>query len=151
MMNRVTIEQAKTLKEIGYNEPVDMRYVAQDPALLRSIVVPESILRHHLEIAAEKNRNGIMIHDLFDRVNETEDEYAAPTLENVRDWLEETFGYEIDVKRQEDTEGTFEYYCKFKGNGSAAGFHLSTRSKALSRAIDSALYTAKRDLERKQL
>lgn len=134
MNDRVTLEQAQMLKAIGYNEPVDMRYVNVGVSpILRSVTVTESIFKHHLEIAEEKHRS-VFVTDLFDRVNENENEFAAPTMDSVIDWLETNFNYHFGIDWNPLSE-KYGYHARWEGQNSAGGNYMDTRKEAKSRII----------------
>lgn len=133
MNERITFDQAQKLKSIGYDEPVDMRYVGDAP-VLRGVIVSDTVLKCQREIAAEKNR-GIFVQELFDKVNENENEFAAPTMASLIEWFEDTFGYHIGIGWNPMNE-KYEYYIRWDKHSSAFGTHIDTRNEALSRSID---------------
>lgn len=133
MNERITFDQAQKLKSIGYDEPVDMRYVGDAP-VLRGVIVSDTVLRCQQEIAAEKNR-GVFVQELFDRVNENENEYAAPTMASLIEWFEDTFGFHMGVGWNPLNE-KYEYNVRWDQHCSAGGTHIDTRREAMSRIID---------------
>ena len=130
MDERVTFNQAKKLREIGYNEPVDMRYI-ENGAVLEGVPVTASVFMHQDSISDRS----LSLRDLFERVNENKGEYAAPAMNSVIDWFEENFGYHIGIDWN-PMNGKYGYCVKWGDQSSAGGNFIETRNEALSRVID---------------
>lgn len=144
----VSFEVAKRLKNIGYNETCEMFYVpsekAPDQPMLFWTMVDDDNYRIKKVEADEKFR-GVYLVDLLERPNSTPDYVAAPTLDEVRNWLEEKFEFMIDTT-YDRKDNNFDYHVTHKEKHSAAGgYDNKTRTEALTKAISSVLYFIESD------
>lgn len=128
---RVTYRQAQDLKELGYNIPSDRYYL-------------EGVETHSLpaEITMEMitSHKNLTVDDLLRDYNSIPDspQISAPTLEEVRQWLEHEHHVMIDTHYSE-ISGTFRYNVEREDVIRAAASNIPTRNDALSAAIGVAI------------
>ena len=125
MEDYVSFEQAKALKELGFNWHVEMYFVKyRDGRIVRVIITERDFLN--------KNVNG------WGRENK----YSRPSLDQVAKWLREK-GYHIQITPNMTWRGW--RILLFIKNGSPEiydsyeGYKFDTYEKALSAGIDLAL------------
>lgn len=118
--NRITFEQAKALKKIGYRLPYEWMYIEENGG-------------YTCDLGTKHPPLG-------------ENEFCAITQSEARDWLEEKFNMIIETKFNKEKKFDYIVYFAYSDYPKAGGYDNLTRAKALEQAINSAIYF----LERKE-
>lgn len=121
----VNKEDAKKLKDLGYNEKVQA-YYQEDVDILIPNMITSPI-------------DGQVIQVL---TNITEDnKYPAPTLYEVKEWLEKEHKMQISITYNRRDQ-CYDYSCTFEPGkiGSCGGYFNHTPEEALTKMIQSCIY-----------
>lgn len=127
----VSFEQAKALKELGFDWKCSHFYEPDNEVLMPIEEIISSMEGHDFRISVDT---------LVEDSNKQQGIYSAPTLSQVQKWIREMLGIEVYVLKDDQKycyEVEEDHYPLYFHSTSRSGFE--TYEQALSAGIDKAL------------
>ena len=135
----VSFEQAKNLKEIGFDEPVLMKYIEDESGSIYQTMLTESPEDYKVDLAKwmDTGLNSVPVYAMAKKVNNNPNDkvFAAPTYEAVIEWTEREFGFRMGVSPDVMRPNTYTWIALYNRTDSGSGMGLSTKREAYDRLI----------------